>query len=515
MDSDKGLEPSMKCLTSMTTFAGLCMLLFACKDREPLNPLDPDNPNTQGQPYTIQASAPGIGKVRLHWQKVNQPQVRSYRIYRSIEGGAASHIADATDTLFVDTQLQPGKTYSYFYRLIWEDGREIHQSPNAGVGTYNAPTRPAIANVTRSRVEMSWDDLHWLDNYARCRIYRSFGGQLSLHDSTSTNQYVDTRVDTGVTYRYKLMAVGTDGSQSNYSLEAYATPGNSAPVVDSLKPSQPFTGWGEQVSVTCFAHDSDGDPIYYSWQALDGGTISGSGRTVSFMVPQDTLLMHRIMVTVSDEYSVAGQSTIVIESAQVVLSEEFDSYPAGIFPSSGGWRLVWNGAGDSYQLVTNVKNSSPPNSMQMKGAYGWSGCMDHEIVSGKQIVTFEVKLLISAVAQLDYTQNGGVGLWNASEIGYGKRYCVLRPGLNGDLILGYYDGVWNGIKVASYAPNQWSKLKVQYNAQGGTASVWVNDVPKIQDHATLSGGQGYRQIQLEAGFGGELMYFDDLKVWVR
>jgi hypothetical protein len=303
---------------------GLCVVSFLCKDREPLNPLDPDNPNTRGQAYTIQATASGIGKVKVHWRKLNEAEVKSYRIYRSIGGAMPSFLADVTDTLVSDAGLQPNAANNYFYRLIWEDGRELHQSPTISVVTFNAPTGLTITNVTRNRVEMQWSNLSWLDNYARCRIYRQSGGAFSLHDSTSANQYVDTRVDTGITYHYKLMAVATDGNQSNYSGEAYATPGNSAPVIDSVRASQPFTDWGQQVSITCYAHDNDGDPISYSWQALDAGTISGFGKTVTFQVPTDSVLIHRVTATVFDSYSTGDQDTVVIQSSDILLSENFE-----------------------------------------------------------------------------------------------------------------------------------------------------------------------------------------------
>jgi hypothetical protein len=338
MESSTGLRNSMRIFVSTLAYPKartseprtlillllLCVLIFSCKDRGPLNPLDPDNPNTRGQAYTIQAAATGIGKVKVHWRKVNQPEVKGYRIYRAVEGGASSQVADATDTLYFDAQLQAAKTCNYFYRLIWEDGRELHQSPTAGVVTFNAPTGLTITNVTRNRVEMQWNNLSWLDNYARCRIYRQSGGAFWLYDSTSSTQYVDTRVDTGITYHYKLMAVATDGSESNYSGEAYATPGNSAPVIDSVRASQPFTGWGEQVTITCYAHDNDGDPISYSWQPLDGGTISGFGKTVTFQVPKDSVMAHRVTATVSDAYSVGDQDTIVIQSSDILLSENFE-----------------------------------------------------------------------------------------------------------------------------------------------------------------------------------------------
>jgi hypothetical protein len=314
----------MRLLKKIVIFFILSVSVFTCKEREPINPLDPDNHNTKGQAYTIQANATGIGKVKLHWRKVNEPRVKSYSVYRTSENEAYAHIVDVTDTLFLDTQLLPDKTYSYFYRLIWEDGREIHESPTADVITFNAPTGLTITNVSRNRVEMRWNDLRWLDNYAYCRIYRNSGGEFSIYDSTLSNQYVDTHVNTGITYRYKLIAVGTEGNSSNSSNEGYATPGNHSPVIDSLKPSRPFTNWGEQVSITCYVHDEDNDPITYFWEASDGGTISGSGRTITFEVPKDSVMTHRVRATVTDAYSVGNQDTVVIESSDSVLSENFE-----------------------------------------------------------------------------------------------------------------------------------------------------------------------------------------------
>jgi hypothetical protein len=344
----------MKTLKVVLPFTLLCLLLLTCKERDPVNPLDPDNPNTRGQAYTIQAAATGIGKVKVHWRKVNQPEVKSYRIYRSVAESAPSFLVDVTDTVFSDAGLQPYVACTYFYRLIWEDGRELHQSPTAGVVTFNAPTGLTITNVTRNRVEMQWNGLSWLDNYARCRIYRQSGGAFSLYDSTSSTQYVDTRVDTGITYHYKLMAVATDGSESNYSGEAYATPGNSAPVIDSLKASQPFTGWGEQVTITCYAHDNDGDPISYSWQALDGGTISGFGRIITFQVPQDSLFAHRVMVTVSDNYSIGERDTLGI--ATLVYTDTWNmakEYSITDNPNSvWSYGRKWSADGNIFDLMT-------------------------------------------------------------------------------------------------------------------------------------------------------------------
>jgi hypothetical protein len=490
----------------------LCITLFTCKNRDPINPLDPDNPTTHGQAYTIQVAATGIGRVLVHWRGIEETQVKGYRLYRSngVNSSVFSPIASVSDSEYIDENLEPHTYYDYYYRILWEGGQELHQSPTSGAWTFDAPTGIIVKNVTRTQVELQWNDLHWLDNYAQCRIYRRSVAAYTLYDSTtSSSQYIDTRVDTGITYRYKLVAVGTNGSTSNYSEEKYATPGNVPPVIDSLVSSQPFTSWGEQVSITCYAHDADGDPIMYSWHSLDSGTITGLGSTITFNVPLDSMFSHRVSVGISDNYSIGGTDTLSVISAQLVLSDNFDSYSAGTFPSSGGWRMVWDGAGSSYQTVTAAISFSAPNSMQMEGQSGWAAAMDHVIVPGCNIIWFEVRTLITAV------ENSEVSLWNASEIAWGRRYCRIGFSDRGRFYIGYYDGNHHTTDVSSYLPNQWYKLKVKYDAVNGTETVWIDDSLQAQDYPVLKDGQGYRQIELGTGWGSPEIYYDDLRVWIQ
>jgi hypothetical protein len=494
---------------------GLCIMSFVCKDRDPLNPLDPDNPNTRGQAYTIQATATGIGKVKVHWRKLNQPEVKSYRIYRAIGGAVPSFLVDVTDAVFLDAGLQPYVACTYFYRLIWEDGRELHQSPTAGVVTFNAPTGLTITNVIRNRVEMQWSNLSWLDNYARCRVYRQTGTTYSLYDSTSSSsQYVDTRVDTGITYHYKVMAVATDGSESNYSSEAFATPGNSAPVIDSLRASQPFTGWGEQVTITCYAHDNDDDPISYSWEALDGGTISGFGKTVTFTVPQDTLLTHRVKVTVSDNFSIGNSVTTTIESAQLVFSEDFDSYAVGTFPSSRGWSLIYGGAGASYQYVDNTHSVSGGKSLHLVGSSCWSANAFYPI-SIPSRVRVETEVFVDQIVSCGCTSilahiqlvNPNLGTW-------GTAFGMVEFNCDGNVYANQGSNA-QAVLLMPYSPRTWYRVRLDVDLTARSFDVYVDHVLRgsnliISDTGMPTG------ITLSAAHGGNpTVWFDDLKVWAQ
>jgi len=467
----------MKIFRLIRLYTFLCLLLLTCKEREPLNPLDPDNPNTQGKPYTIQVNVTGIGKVKLHWRKVNQSQVRSYRIYRSFESGTYSHVTDVTDTLFLDTKLQPGKDYNYYYRLIWEDGKELHQSPTTDVETFNAPTGFTITKVARDRVEMEWDDLTWLDNYAYCRIYRKSSATFSLYDSTSSNQYIDTNVDTGITYRYKVIAVATDRSQSNLSNERNATPGNSAPVIDSLKASQPFTNWGEEVTITCYAHDDDDDPISYSWEALDGGIIIVSGRTITFQVPQDTALIHRVKVTVTDGYSAANSSVITINSDNGLVAY----YP---FNGNATDESVNNNNGVVHGATLTADRFGNPNR-----AYSFNGTDDYIEVPNDNSLQPNNQLSVCAWVKIKafYTGSYGISvvLRKAGPWGEIGQYEIFYTESLFHFGVIYSNGTNVGIEIPDTVVklNDWYFLVLTFNGQSQNG--YVNGKLRAKSNVSL------------------------------
>jgi hypothetical protein len=340
---------------------------ITCK-REPLNPLDPNNPYTLGKDYICQAESIGIGRIKLSWTKIDQPQIKGYRIFRYKPNENPVAIADIDTNLFFDSQLEPGQTYIYYYRLLWEDNREIHKSPEDAVKTFDSPSGFTIKDVTRTRIELKWDDLNWLDNYSYCRIFRRQNGDFVLYDSTSSSiEYVDTHVQENVTYRFKLIAVANDGATSNFTNETYATPGNNVPRIDSIRPPHPVAIWGHSVTITCYAYDHDGDSIHYYWEALDGGEITGSGQTIEFIVPQDTLLTHRVEVRVSDDYGQGDMVTAnVLSGIRVTIdntanSENLTDYQVKVTltPSNFDYSLVARPDGGDIRFFTTDGNQLP------------------------------------------------------------------------------------------------------------------------------------------------------------
>jgi len=67
---------------------------------------------------------PGRGSVRLNWNPVGPQDEWSYRVWRSTGGGPFSFIGTTTSTVFSDTNLVDGKTYSYNVTAVNSLGTE-------------------------------------------------------------------------------------------------------------------------------------------------------------------------------------------------------------------------------------------------------------------------------------------------------------------------------------------------------------------------------------------------------
>src|SRR3989339_2215654 len=73
-------------------------------------------------------------------------------------------------------------------------------------------------------------------------------------------------------------------------------------------------------------------------------------------------------------------SNVINEAAaDPIFSDDFESYTVGTFPSSGGWELVYSGAGSSYQYVDNTHAVSGTKSLHLIGSYCWSANAYHDV----------------------------------------------------------------------------------------------------------------------------------------
>jgi hypothetical protein len=86
---------------------------------------------------------------------------------------------------------------------------------------------------------------------------------------------------------------------------------NSQPVIDSLTAHPATIDALTATNLSCWAHDPDGDELYYVWSAFTG-TITGSGPAIKWIAPR-AVGTHWVFVTVEDLKGGSASDTVLIE----------------------------------------------------------------------------------------------------------------------------------------------------------------------------------------------------------
>jgi hypothetical protein len=185
---------------------------------------------------------------------------------------------------------------------------------------------------------------------------------------------------------------------------------------------------------------------------------------------------------------------------EVIFADDFDTYAAGSFPSSGSWNLKYNGMGNSYQIVDNTKSVSSPNSLKLEGKKNWAATADHVLSETPDQVIFEADVKVTR-------PDGGTDGWaNAyvvlvdPDVGWGTHY--------GRVLFGA-DQLING-KIP-YTFDQWYHVKAKVDMLTRKNEVWIDDVFLGTFDITSDGY--YKSIRLDADNSGHTRaWFDNVKV---
>jgi fibronectin type 3 domain-containing protein len=150
----------------------------------------------------ITSVARGYGALTCSWKAV--PGAAAYYVYRKADGAANwTYIAKTTSTLYRDTNVKNGSTYTYTVKAY--HGVNVSSFNYSGVSAkyITAPTVKVQNNI--SGVSLSWDKVSGASSYY---VYRKAGNAKSwtmIATVTKTN-YVDTKVKSGTVYTYTVKA---------------------------------------------------------------------------------------------------------------------------------------------------------------------------------------------------------------------------------------------------------------------------------------------------------------------
>ena len=184
-------------------------------------------------------------------------------------------------------------------------------------GTLNAMT------VSTTAISLTWKD-NAKDETAIAIERRDLTNQRAYRQVAvappDTISYLDTGLDPGATYFYRLRA-HTAAGWSDYSNEASTmtrpvpgpggeTPGGDgedpgpidpdSPVISSITVIPLAISTGGVTTITCWAYSPVGlQPLTYSWTAVDGGVIAGTGNSVTWTAPASSGT-YRVRLKVGD-----------------------------------------------------------------------------------------------------------------------------------------------------------------------------------------------------------------------
>ncbi len=171
-------------------------------------------------PQVTASSLYPSGKIKLTWGKIDG--AAKYQIWRSaVENGKYVLAGTVPGTGYVDLHVQPGIKYYYKVVAVSEEGSG-NSNPSDTVSQVAKLTRPTVRVKLNadSRPLVSWKQVSGAVKY---QVYRATAqnGRYVLLKTVSGTGCVDTSARPGVTYYYKVVALGRDTeANSNPSTQA-------------------------------------------------------------------------------------------------------------------------------------------------------------------------------------------------------------------------------------------------------------------------------------------------------
>jgi hypothetical protein len=138
----------------------ILLLIFDCSERERLNPLDPNNPYTNGSPQNVQIYSHKKEAV-ISWNPVEVNSLVKYNIYRSVQDSTGLMLYDsvqAGNTTYIDELPDYNLEYYYSIQAVTETDTSLRSEIVSTIpGEYNF----LIADFHGHQIlELSYDGKH-------------------------------------------------------------------------------------------------------------------------------------------------------------------------------------------------------------------------------------------------------------------------------------------------------------------------------------------------------------------
>ncbi len=203
----------------------LAALISGCANKDSLLERPKIDPNLP-KPMNVR-SISDRSSIGFEWEYTNNPAVEGYKIYRSAENGG-SELVDTLKDRFVshyaDKDLKPDTQYSYRFSSYTKDGTESDATPVVSVKTKPVPEAvsfiAAVDNLP-NRAKIVWRP-HVSPDVVEYTVQKSGPNDKNWDDIAKVSprlmaEYIDTKVESGRVYHYRIIAKTFDGVYSKPS----------------------------------------------------------------------------------------------------------------------------------------------------------------------------------------------------------------------------------------------------------------------------------------------------------
>mgnify|MGYP001177209664 FL=1 len=161
----------------------LIILFFSCSNREPINPLDLNNPDTQGKPVGVKL-IPLQKSIQISWDKVEVNDINHYTIQRMSDEEQLKEIANVESNSYIDTSIDYFVQYSYRIQVHTNSySSPFSDFETISIGPYNI----YITDFWDSSIKiLSWDGNYTFASYPiyapRDMCLRKFDNKFCIAD---------------------------------------------------------------------------------------------------------------------------------------------------------------------------------------------------------------------------------------------------------------------------------------------------------------------------------------------
>lgn len=212
----------MRFLIPTASFLVLATLFSGCNDKNAL--LDrPKIDSNLPKPANIRTLS-DRNSVAFEWDYVNNPVVEGYKVYRGTQDGGSEVVATLRDRFsshYADGGLKPDTSYVYRFSSYTKDG--VESDAGAVVSVKTKPILEPVSFIAAidnlpMRAKIVWRP-HISPDVVEYVVQKSSASDKNWEDIAKVSprlmaEYIDTKVESGKTYYYRVIAKTFDGAYS-------------------------------------------------------------------------------------------------------------------------------------------------------------------------------------------------------------------------------------------------------------------------------------------------------------